>query len=88
MLITWAGCLQAKELQVSIIEEFKRLTIGWSKHSLKLALKGARSLLGMLNILKIMDDDNGGTYDIQEFLNALCEFRVARYLTKNSLKGK
>ena len=42
----------------------------------KLAARGARGLLGMQRIFKIMDDNNSGTLDIQEFWKALCDFRV------------
>lgn len=42
----------------------------------KLASRGARGLLGMQRIFKIMDDNNSGTLDIQEFWKAICDFRV------------
>jgi Ca2+-binding EF-hand superfamily protein len=42
----------------------------------KLASRGARGLLGMQRVFKIMDDNNSGTLDIQEFWKAICDFRV------------
>ena len=49
---------------------------GQSVH-IKLALKGARSLLGMQNILKIMDDDNGLLMTFKSFgmLSVTSEWR-------------
>jgi len=42
----------------------------------KLASRGARGLVGMQRIFKIMDDNDSGTLDIQEFWKAICDFRV------------
>lgn len=42
----------------------------------KLAARGARGLLGMQRIFKVMDDNNSGTLDIQEFWKAICDFRI------------
>jgi Ca2+-binding EF-hand superfamily protein len=43
----------------------------------RLAARGARGILGMQRIFKIMDDNRNGTLEIQEFWKALCDFRVA-----------
>lgn len=43
----------------------------------KLASRGARGIIGMQRIFKIMDDNDSGTLDIQEFWKALCDFRIA-----------
>ena len=42
----------------------------------RLAARGARGLLGMQRVFKIMDDNDSGTLDIQEFWKAICDFRV------------
>lgn len=42
----------------------------------KLAQRGARGLLGMQRIFKVMDDNGSGTLDIQEFWKAICDFRI------------
>ena len=42
----------------------------------KLAARGARGVIGMQRIFKIMDDNGSGTLEIQEFWKALCDFRV------------
>ena len=42
----------------------------------KLASRGARGFLGMQKQFKIMDDNNSGNIDIQEFKKAVKEFRV------------
>jgi Ca2+-binding EF-hand superfamily protein len=42
----------------------------------KLAARGARGLLGMQRIFKVMDDNQSGTLDIQEFWKAICDFRL------------
>lgn len=42
----------------------------------KLAARGARGIFGMQRVFKVMDDDNSGTLDIQEFWKALCDFRI------------
>lgn len=42
-----------------------------------LASRGARGIFGMQRIFKIMDDNNSGSLDIQEFWKALCDFRLA-----------
>lgn len=42
----------------------------------KLASRGARGMLGMQRIFKIMDDNGSNTLDIQEFWKAICDFRV------------
>jgi hypothetical protein len=41
-----------------------------------LAKRGARGMIGLQRIFKIMDDDNSKTLDIQEFWKAMCDFRV------------
>lgn len=43
----------------------------------KLASRGARGILGMQRIFKIMDDNGNGTLEIPEFWKALCDFRIA-----------
>jgi len=43
----------------------------------KLASRGARGILGMKRIFKIMDDNNNGTLEIQEFWKAVRDFRIA-----------
>lgn len=42
----------------------------------KLASRGARGILGMQRIFKIMDDNGNGTLEIQEFWKAVCDFRI------------
>ena len=42
----------------------------------KLASRGARGIIGMQRIFKIMDDNNNGTLEIQEFWKAGCDFRI------------
>jgi hypothetical protein len=37
----------------------------------KLASRGARGILGMKRVFKIMDDNNNGTLEIQEFWKAI-----------------
>ena len=41
-----------------------------------LAKRGARGMIGLPRIFKIMDDNNSGTLDIQEFWKAMNDFRV------------
>lgn len=41
-----------------------------------LAQRGARGIFGIQRIFKIMDDNNSGSLDIQEFWKALCDFRL------------
>ena len=43
----------------------------------KLIQRGARGIFGMQRVFKVMDDNNSGTLDIQEFWKALCDFRLA-----------
>lgn len=43
----------------------------------RLAARGARGILGMQRVFKIMDDNRNGTLEIQEFWKAICDFRVA-----------
>ena len=42
----------------------------------KLASRGARGILGMQRIFKIMDDNNNQCLEIQEFWKAVCDFRI------------
>jgi len=42
----------------------------------KLASRGARGILGMQRIFKIMDDNRNGSLDIHEFWKAVCDFRI------------
>ena len=42
----------------------------------KLAQRGARGILGLQRIFKVMDDNGTGSLDIQEFWKALCDFRL------------
>lgn len=42
----------------------------------KLSNRGVRGIFGMSRVFKVMDDNNSGTLDIQEFWKALCDFRV------------
>jgi calcyphosin len=43
----------------------------------KLALRGARGLLGMQRIFRIMDDNRNGYLEGPEFWKAICDFRIA-----------
>ena len=43
----------------------------------RLNARGARGILGLQRVFKIMDDNNNGSLDIQEFWKALCDFRVS-----------
>ena len=43
----------------------------------KLAQRGARGILGMQRIFKIVDDSGNGQLEISEFWKALCDFRIA-----------
>src|SRR5688572_21744825 len=43
----------------------------------KLASRGARGILGMQRIFKIMDDNRNGTLEIEEFWKAVCDFRIS-----------
>jgi Ca2+-binding EF-hand superfamily protein len=42
----------------------------------KLISRGARGILGMQRIFKIIDDNRNGTLEIEEFWKALCDFRI------------
>ncbi len=42
----------------------------------KLASRGARGIIGMQRIFKIMDDNGNGSLEIQEFWKAICDFRI------------
>lgn len=42
----------------------------------KLASRGARGILGMQKVFKIMDDNRNGTLEIEEFWKAVCDFRI------------
>jgi len=42
----------------------------------KLNQRGARGIFGIQRVFKVMDDNNSGTLDIQEFWMALCDFRI------------
>mmetsp|Transcript_21587 Transcript_21587/g.15820 ORF Transcript_21587/g.15820 Transcript_21587/m.15820 type:complete len:117 (-) Transcript_21587:299-649(-) len=42
----------------------------------KLASRGARGILGMQRIFKIMDDNGNGVLEIEEFWKAICDFRI------------
>jgi len=42
----------------------------------KLASRGARGIIGLQRIFKILDDDGSGTLEIQEFWKGLCDFRL------------
>jgi hypothetical protein len=42
----------------------------------KLAQRGARGMIGIQRIFKILDDDNSGALGIQEFWKGLCDFRL------------
>ena len=42
----------------------------------KLALRGARGILGMQRIFKIMDDNQSGFIEGPEFWKAICDFRI------------
>jgi Ca2+-binding EF-hand superfamily protein len=41
-----------------------------------LARRGARGMIGLQRIFKIMDDNNSNSLDIQEFWKAMNDFRV------------
>ena len=41
-----------------------------------LARRGARGMIGLQRIFKIMDDNGSGTLDIQEFWKAINDFKV------------
>ena len=42
----------------------------------KLAARGARGIIGLQRIFKILDDNNNGTLEIQEFWKGLCDFKL------------
>lgn len=42
----------------------------------KLASRGARGLIGLQRVFKILDDSGEGTLEIQEFWKGLCDFRL------------
>jgi Ca2+-binding EF-hand superfamily protein len=42
-----------------------------------MAARGARGILGLRKVFKIMDDDNSGYLDQQEFNKALKDYRVS-----------
>lgn len=42
----------------------------------KLASRGARGILGMQRVFKIMDDNGNGSLEISEFWKAVCDFRI------------
>ena len=42
----------------------------------KLAARGARGIIGLQRVFKILDDNGNGTLEIQEFWKALCDFRL------------
>lgn len=42
----------------------------------KLASRGARGLIGLQRVFKILDDSGDGTLEIQEFWKGLCDFRL------------
>jgi len=46
------------------------------KLRMALAARGARGIIGLQRVFKIIDDDNSGTIDIQEFWKAMQDFRV------------
>lgn len=41
-----------------------------------LKARGARGIIGLQRVFKIMDDDQSGALDIQEFWKAMKDFRV------------
>lgn len=41
-----------------------------------MASRGARGLIGLQRIFKILDDDGSGRLEIQEFWKGLCDFRL------------
>jgi Ca2+-binding EF-hand superfamily protein len=43
----------------------------------KMASRGARGIMGLKRIFKIMDDDNSGYLDRAEFNKALKDYRVS-----------
>jgi calcyphosin len=42
-----------------------------------MAARGARGIIGLKRIFKIMDDDNSGYLDPSEFSKALKDYRVS-----------
>lgn len=42
----------------------------------RLASRGARGFIGMQKQFKIMDDNNSGSIDMQEFRKAIKDFRI------------
>jgi Ca2+-binding EF-hand superfamily protein len=42
----------------------------------KLASRGARGIIGMQRIFKVLDDNNNGSLEIQEFWKAINDFRI------------
>jgi Ca2+-binding EF-hand superfamily protein len=42
----------------------------------KLAARGARGIIGLQRVFKILDDNGNGTLEIQEFWKGLCDFRL------------
>ena len=38
--------------------------------------RGARGIIGLRRVFKIIDDNNSGTLDQQEFMKALRDYRV------------
>jgi len=42
-----------------------------------MAARGARGILGLRKVFKIMDDDNSGYLDQSEFNKALQDYRVS-----------
>lgn len=42
----------------------------------KLSQRGVRGIFGIQRIFKVMDDDNSGSLDIQEFWKGICDFRL------------
>lgn len=55
-----------KQGQQSAIEKLRQ----------RLASRGARGFIGMQKQFKIMDDNNSGTIDMQEFRKAMKDFRI------------
>lgn len=41
-----------------------------------MAQRGARGIIGLKRVFKIMDDDNSGYLDVNEFNKALKDYRV------------
>lgn len=50
----------------------------------RLASRGAKGFIGMQKQFKIMDDDNSGNIDMQEFRKAVKDFRID--LTDNEIQ--